>query len=66
MATLLMNMAQAQHPGQSLREFAFRGVAPAFVDQELQLMVLDNDAQSLEIRNPTGALVMSASAKFAG
>jgi 3-methylfumaryl-CoA hydratase len=66
MATLLMNLAQAQHPDQPLREFAFRGVAPAFVNQELQLKVLDNNAQSLEIRNSVGALVMSATAKFAG
>ena len=64
MATLLMNLAQSQRPDQPLRAFAFRGVAPAFVDQALQLMVLDNDARSLEIRNPVGALVMSASAKF--
>jgi 3-methylfumaryl-CoA hydratase len=65
MATLLMNMAQAEQPNRSLREFEFRSVAPAFVDQELQLVVRDQNAQSMEILNGEGGLVMTASAKFA-
>jgi 3-methylfumaryl-CoA hydratase len=70
MATLLMNLAQASRPDSPLREFEFRGAAPAFVDQALLLCVNDNvaasddDTESLEIRNHEGALIMTASAKF--
>jgi 3-methylfumaryl-CoA hydratase len=64
MATLLMNLAQASRPNSPLREFAFRGAAPAFVDQALYLVVNDDDAESLEIRNHEGALIMSATAQF--
>lgn len=64
MATLLMNLAQASRPDSPLREFEFRGVAPAFVDQALHLAVMDDDAESLEIRNHEGDLIMTASAGF--
>jgi 3-methylfumaryl-CoA hydratase len=64
MATLLMNLAQASRPHNSLREFKFRGVAPAFVDQALLLAVNDDSAESLELRNQEGALIMTASAEF--
>lgn len=64
MATLLMNLAQARQADKPLREFEFRGAAPAFVDQALQLVVNDADAQSLEIRNHEGALIMTARAGF--
>jgi 3-methylfumaryl-CoA hydratase len=65
MATLLMNLAQAGRPGLRLREFEFRGLAPAFVDQALQLIVLDQNAETLEVRNHRGAMIMKASASFA-
>lgn len=71
MATLLMNLAQACRPDQALAEFEFRGTAPAFVDQALRLAMLENTGtedelrETLEIRNPTGALIMTASARFA-
>lgn len=65
MATLLMNFAQAKRPDCLLQQFEFKGLAPAFVDQGLQLLMLDPTGESLEIRNHEGALIMSASAKFA-
>lgn len=64
MATLLMNLAQSSRPHEPLREFEFRGVAPAFVDQALQLSVVGGEARSLEARNHRGALIMTASAGF--
>ena len=70
MATLLMNLAQASQPNSPLREFEFRGVAPAFVDQALVLSVKDNGSvnddgtESLEVRNHEGALIMTATAGF--
>ena len=64
MATLLMNLAQASRPDAPLQEFEFRGVAPAFVDQALQLSVTEDGANSLEARNHQGALIMSARAGF--
>ena len=64
MATLLMNLAQASRPSSPLRQLAFRSAAPAFVDQALYLVVNDDDAESLEIRNHEGALIMSATAQF--
>lgn len=70
MATLLMNLAQATRPDSPLREFEFRGAAPAFVDQALLLSVNNNETtsgntnESLEIRNHEGALIMTASAGF--
>ena len=63
-ATLLMNLAQASRPHNPLREFEFRGAAPAFVDQALQLSVHGSGAESLEARNHQGALIMTASAGF--
>ena len=64
MATLLMNLAQASRPHNPLREFEFRGAAPAFVDQALKLSVHGSGAESLEARNHRGALIMTASAGF--
>jgi len=72
MAALLMNLAQASRPNRPLREFEFRGAAPAFVDQALVLSVndngavTDNGAETLEIRNHEGALIMTATAGFGG
>ena len=63
-ATLLMNMAQARHPNKTLHKFEFRGTAPTFVDQTLDLLVKDESANSLEARNHLGALIMSASVEF--
>ena len=63
-ATLLMNMAQARHLNKTLYKFEFRGTAPTFVDQTLDLLVQDKSANSLEARNHLGALIMSASAEF--
>jgi 3-methylfumaryl-CoA hydratase len=64
MATLLMNLAQTNQPGHTLREFEFRGVAPAFVDHVLQLMINDENGESLQLRNNEGALIMNGRAKF--
>jgi len=70
MATLLMNFAQAKRSGSPLREFEFRGAAPAFVDQALELLLKedgaanDDDTETLEIRNHEGALIMTATAGF--
>jgi 3-methylfumaryl-CoA hydratase len=64
MATLLMNLAQTNQPKNPLREFEFRGVAPAFVDHALQLAITEKDIKSLEARNHEGALVMSARAQL--
>ena len=64
MATLLMNLAQARRPDRPLREFEFRGMAPAFVDQALQLSVNDDGAESLEASNRQGTLIMAATARF--
>ena len=64
MATLLMNLARASRPQNVLQAFEFRGVAPTFADEPLQVTVLDDGAESLEIRNHDSDLVMSASAEF--
>jgi 3-methylfumaryl-CoA hydratase len=64
MATMLMNLAQTNRPTNPLREFEFRGVAPAFVDNTLQLAINVGDSKSLEVRNHEGALVMSGLALF--
>ncbi|MFT5577693.1 MAG: 3-methylfumaryl-CoA hydratase [Paraglaciecola psychrophila] len=67
MASMLMNLAQASRPKEPLRRFEFRGLAPAFVDQDLRLAVIDKgteDECSLDIRNNNGALIQSASARF--
>ena len=63
-ATLLMNMAQASQSNKTLHKFEFRGTAPSFVDQTLDLLVKDKSANSLEARNHLGALIMSASVEF--
>jgi hypothetical protein len=59
-----MNVAHPRRPDGPLREFQFRGAAPAFVDQTLVLLVNGDDAESLEIRNHQGALIMTATAEF--
>lgn len=70
MATLLMNLAQASRPNSPLRAFEFRGAAPAFVDQALELSLNEDGAanddhtETLEIRNHEGALIMTATAVF--
>ena len=64
MATLLMNLAQVHRPDTPLREFEFRGAAPAFADQMLLLSVDDDTGESLAARNQHGALIMTASAGF--
>lgn len=74
-ATLLMGLAQATRANSPLREFEFRAVAPAFVNQSLHLSLrgdsgaeadrrtLDQDVQ-LEARNQRNALIMTATARF--
>ncbi len=64
MATLLMNLAQASRRQDVMQVFEFRGVVPTFVDQPVQVTVLDDSAESLEIRNHDSDLVMTASAEF--
>ena len=64
MATLLMNLAQKHRPNKPLREFEFRGAAPAFVDQVLLLSVEDDKAESLAVSNQQGALIMTARAGY--
>jgi 3-methylfumaryl-CoA hydratase len=64
MATLLMNLAQTNQPKHTLQEFEFRGMAPAFVDHALQLVINDENSESLELRNHEGALIMNGRAKF--
>ena len=64
MATLLMNLAQTNQPSHALRKFEFRGVAPAFVDNALQLTINDENGESLQLRNNEGALIMNGRAKF--
>ncbi|MCB1686869.1 MAG: hypothetical protein KDI33_00170 [Halioglobus sp.] len=70
-----MNLAQAQRPESTLQTFEFRAIAPAFVDEELQLLIKDHSADKehgasadttidLEARNHRGELIMSASAHF--
>lgn len=72
-ATLLMNLAQAGHPQTPLQAFEFRAVAPAFVDEALQLtMHIDETAHAadatcqLEASNPRGVVTMVARAQFGG
>ncbi len=70
MATVLMNVAQSLRPNQTLSHFDFRGVAPAFVDEGLELVITStgttagSEVDSLEIRNQFGALIMTATATF--
>ncbi|MFT4518445.1 MAG: 3-methylfumaryl-CoA hydratase [Halioglobus sp.] len=66
MATILMNLAQANRGDSPLHEFEFRGVAPAFVDEALQFDVNDDAAESLEVRNSDNTVIMTASAQFSG
>ncbi|CAA0094513.1 Mesaconyl-C(4)-CoA hydratase [Halioglobus japonicus] len=72
-ATLLMNLAQGEYPQKTVREFAFRAMAPAFVDEELRLAIdpgattQDEKAAAassiaLDARNHRGELVTTASA----
>jgi 3-methylfumaryl-CoA hydratase len=63
-ATLLMNLAQSTRPQNRLKAFEFRGAAPAFVDQALKLLVLDEGAKTLEARAHEGTLIMAANATF--
>lgn len=64
MATLLMNLAQSSQENRILTGFKFRGVAPAFVNQTLNLSIRDLDSIFLEIKNDKGALIMKAEAKY--
>ena len=63
-ATWLMNLAQEKRPGKNMRSFEFRGNAPAFVDNEIIILVLDEDCTALEARTTNGALIMTAKAGF--
>lgn len=63
-ATLLMNMAQKLRPDSRLADFEFYGLAPAFVNNPLDLLIITNDCSVLEARNSQGAIVMKATAKF--
>ena len=75
-ATLLMNLAQGEHLQKPMRAFSFRAVAPAYVDEEMQLLLQlgsrrlpDKDTADtslvLEARNHRGALLTTAKASFA-
>lgn len=63
-ATWLMNLAQKRRPDKKLKSFEFRGNAPAFVDEELILIVIDDACTQLEARNADGALIQTAKAEF--
>ena len=63
-ATLLMNLAQTANQEQPLKTFEFKGAAPAFVDQPLNLTVLGKTPKFLEARNHENALIMTAQAGF--
>lgn len=63
-ATWLMNFAQEMCPDQSLRSFEFRGNAPAFVENEIILLALDENCTAFEARTKNGALIMTANAGF--
>lgn len=62
MATLLMQFAASLAPKQPLATFQFRGIAPAFVNEELLLIARKGNLDTLEIRGPDGRLIMRASA----
>lgn len=63
MATLLMNFAIRATDGATLKTFAFRGVAPAFVNEKLHL-VASSTLETLAIYAPGKRLIMQASATF--
>lgn len=64
MATLLMSFAANQRPSKPLATFQFRGVAPAFVNEELQLIARNGALEQLELRGPDNRLIMQARATF--
>ena len=65
-AILLAGHLEAACPGASMRTFECRGLAPAFVNQKLQLEAWcdadDPDAWNLQTRDPSGAVCMQARA----
>lgn len=63
-ATLLMNMAQKLRLESQMVEFEFRGMAPAFVNEPLDLLAMNKDCTALEARNADSAIIMKANAKF--
>jgi 3-methylfumaryl-CoA hydratase len=65
MAALLMNLVQARHADKTLQSFEFRGAAPAFAGETLQLMVSGERTDHLEVINHEQASIMTASAEFA-
>jgi 3-methylfumaryl-CoA hydratase len=65
-ATLLLDLAQRELGSNSLKSFAFRGQAPAFVGEELHLVGKQNGDQiELAALGSDGRVVMSASAVLA-
>jgi 3-methylfumaryl-CoA hydratase len=65
-ATLLQGLAARLRPDWRLATFAFRGLAPLFVDQTFHLEAADSrEGLSLWARNDRGELAMEASATFA-
>lgn len=65
-ATWLMNLAQENKPERKLKSIEYRGNAPAFVDEGLNLLCLDENCNNLEARSENGALIMTAKAVFCG
>lgn len=64
-ATLLQGLAATARPGAQLATFAFRGLAPLFVDRTFHIEAAEGDAGlSLWARNERGDIAMQASATF--
>lgn len=63
-ATLLMNLAQEKRPNDQLLSFEYRGNAPAFVNERLQFLSLDENCTELEARNADNALIMTGKTGF--
>ncbi|QYU69176.1 MaoC family dehydratase N-terminal domain-containing protein [Leptolyngbya sp. 15MV] len=65
-ATLLQGLATKARPGERLATFAFRGLAPLFVDRTFHIEAAeDGEGLALWARNERGEMAMQASATFA-
>lgn len=64
-ATLLQGLAGRCRPGETLRRFEFRAVAPLFVDRPFRIEAAEStEGLSLWARGPEGELAMRAEARF--
>jgi len=64
-ATLLQGLAAKARPGGRLTSFAFRGLAPLFVDRTFHIEAAESEeGLSLWARNERGEMAMQASATF--